>query len=154
VIQFITRCSNSYREKFLPTLQNASYGTDVRVAIIRYYKKYIYEPVRPILIEFVVNSTDVNLTIESINTLAVYPALDTITTLKDALSSHRWQIRYSASAALVELLKKQDLLKLLQGEHNYTREIIDYMLERKDILQSAPLPLTLHKEMDGEQLTI
>jgi len=154
VIQFITRCSNNYREKFLPALQNTSYGTDVRAAIIRYYKKYIYEPVRPILIEFVVNSTDVNLTIESIYALAAYPALDTIVALKNALSSPRWQIRYSASATLVELLQKQELLELLQDEHNYIREIIDYMLERKDILQSSASPLTLHKEMDGEQVNV
>ena len=137
VIQFITRCSNKYREKFLPALQNTSYGTDVRAAIIRYYRKYIYEPVRPILIEFALNSSDVNLTIEAISALVAYPALDTIEALKSALSSPRWQIRYSASATLVELLKKQDLLELLQGEHSYIREIIDYLLERKDILEPA-----------------
>jgi len=144
VIQFITQVSDSYSEKFLPVLQNASYSTEVRAAIIRYYGKYMYEPVRPVLIEFVVNPTDVNLTIEAISALALYPAPDTIAALKDALSSSRWQIRYSASSTLVELLGKPDLLTLLQDESSYTREIIDYMLERKDILQSATSPLTLH----------
>jgi len=154
VIQFITRVSNNYSEKFLPALQNASYHTEVRAAIIRYYGEYMYEPVRPILIEFVTNPTDVNLTIEAISALTLYPAPDTIAALKNVLSSPRWQIRYSASATLVELLDKPDLLALLKGESSHAREIIDYMLERKDILQSAASPLTLQREMDGEQVTV
>jgi len=151
VIQFITQASNKYSEKFLPVLQNANYSTEVRTAIIRYYGKYMYEPVRPILIEFVVNPTDVNLTIEAISALTLYPAPDTIAALKDALSSPRWPIRYSASSTLVELLTKPDLLALLQGERRYAREIADYMLERKNILQI--ITPTLEKEMEGEQVT-
>ena len=154
VIQFITRTSNNYSEKFLTALQSASYGTEVRAAFIRYYGKYMYEPVRPILIEFVANPTDVNLTIEAISALTLYPSSDTTAALKGALSSPRWQIRYSASSVLVELLEKPDLLALLQGEDSYIREIIDYMLERKDIIQNAAQRLTLQKEMDGEKVTV
>jgi len=153
VIQFITQVSDNYSEKFLPVLQDASYSTEVRAAIIRYYGKYMYEPVRPVLIEFIVSPTDVNLTIEAISALALYPAPDTIAALKDALSSPRWQIRYNASSTLVELRDKPGLLALLQGESGYVREIIDYMLERKDILQNITPPLT-PQEMEGEQVTV
>jgi len=154
VIQFITLISNNYNEKFLTALQSPSYGTEVRAAFIRYYGKHAYEPVRPVLLEFIVSPTDTILAIEAISALTLYPSSDTITALKDALSSSRWQIRYSASTTLVALLDKPALLALLQGEDSYIREIIDYMLERKDILQSTvPLPVR-QKEMEGKGVTV
>jgi len=154
VIQFITLISNNYSEKFLTALQNASYGSEVRAAFIRYYGKHMYEPVRPVLLEFIVSPTDVNLTIEAISALKIYPSSETIAALKKALSSPRWQIRYSASSTLVKLLDKPDLLALLQGEDSDIREIIDYMLERKDILQSTALLLTRQKEMEGKGVSV
>jgi len=154
VIQFITQISDNYSEIFLPVLLNASYSTEVRTAIIRYYGKYMYEPVRPLLIGFVVNPTDVNLTIEAISALALYPSPDTTAALKDALSNPRWSVRYSASNTLVTLLDKSALLELLQDEEHHAREIADYMLELKAILQSVTPPLTLPKEMEGEQVAV
>jgi len=171
VIQFITGFSNNYRETFLPVLQKTSGGTKARTAIILYYEKYMYEPVQPILIEFIANPTDIRLTIEAINALALYPASDTISTLKYALYSPKWQIRYAASSTLIKLLDTTDLLALLQGESNYAREIVDYMLELEALLLlqnvKRPLPLLLQgeqkkqekeqeeqEEMDGEKVTV
>ena len=149
VIQFITRFSDNYNEEFLLVLQNPSNGTKMRAAIIRYFEKNIYEPVRPVLIHFITNSTDINLTIEAIAALALYPAPDTTATLINALFSPRWQIRYSASYALVRLLCKADLLKILEGESEHVREIIDYILELKAMLQNTDQAQALHETIVG-----
>jgi len=130
VVQFITSVSDYYGETFMPVLQNSSTSTEVRAAIIRYYGEHIYEPARPVLIDFIINSTDVNLAIEAASALALYPAPDTIAALKGALSSSDWHVRYNASNTLVRLKPKTQLLEILQGESNYAREIVDYMLEQ------------------------
>jgi len=80
VIQFITRISNRYRETFLPILRDTSTNTEVCIAMVRYYRKYIYEPVIPILIEFITKPIDMNLAVEAKSALALYPAADMATT--------------------------------------------------------------------------
>ena len=149
VIQFITKVSNRYREMLMPMLQDSSVSIEVRTAIIRYYGEYIYDPARPILIEFITNSIDSNLTIEAVSALALYPAPDTIIALKSALSNPNWNVRYNASSTLVKLIDKAELLKILQSESNYAREIADYMLELESALQSVDL----QEEMDGEKVS-
>ena len=147
IIQFITRFSDNYNEEFLLVLQNPSSGTKMRAAIIRYFEKNIYEPVRPVLVKFITHPTDINLTIEAITALALYPSPDTTATLINALFNPRWQIRYNASYALVRLLRKADLLKLLEGESEHVREIIDYMLELEARLQNTDQAQALHEAM-------
>jgi len=88
VIQFITRVSNRYGERFLPILRDASANTEVCIAIVRYYREHIYEPAIPILIEFITKPIDMNLAVEAKSALALYPVSDIATAESEhALSS-------------------------------------------------------------------
>jgi len=80
VIQFITRVSNRYRETFLPILRDASVSAEVCIAMVQYYRKHIYEPVIPILVELITKPIDVNLAVEAKSALALYPAANIATT--------------------------------------------------------------------------
>jgi len=76
VIRFITRISNRYNEAFLPVLRDASTHTEVCIAIVHYYKEYLYEPVIPVLVEFTITPIDKDLAVEAKSTLALYPTLE------------------------------------------------------------------------------
>jgi len=142
VVQFITRFSDSYNEVFLPVLQNSSIGAEVRIAIIRYYGKYVCEAAQPTLIGFITEPTNINLACEAAFALALYPTYDTITALKSALYRPEWNLRYSASLALIKMKNTIDLLSALENESNYATELVTYMLELEYMLSE--------KEMDGE----
>ncbi|MCL2865384.1 MAG: HEAT repeat domain-containing protein [Lachnospiraceae bacterium] len=149
VIQFITQFTEcQYREVLFPVLQDASVSAEVRNAIIRYYGKHKYEPVRPILIDFIVNPPDINLAIRAAIALSLYPAADTVTALKNALLSPNWHVRYNASSTLVEWGEKADLLEVLQSESIYKKEIVEYMLDLESALQNV----NLQKEREGEDV--
>jgi len=129
VVQYITRFSNRYTEEFFPILQNPSANEDIRVAIVRYYEKHIYEPVRPLLIDFLYSHKNIDLSIEAASALRRYPATDTIEALKNALSNPEWHVRYNASASLLKIGNGDDILEVLHSDNTYKKEIIAYMLE-------------------------
>jgi len=97
VIQFITRFSSRYRDTFLPILQDSSASPEVRAAVIRYYGEHIYGPARPILMEFITNSTDSSLTAAAESVLALYPALapNTSAIQEEEQSEFNWYVQHN-----------------------------------------------------------
>jgi hypothetical protein len=83
VIQFITRFSPRYDKAFLPILQDSSASAEVRGAIVRYYRKYTYEPARQILTELANDSTDMDLAIEAESALVSYAIPNAVATQKN-----------------------------------------------------------------------
>jgi len=129
VVQYITKFSNNFKEAFFPLLNNANKNTAVRVAIIRYYEKHTYEPVRPLLIDFLYSHKNIELSVEAASALSRYPSTDTVDALKNALSSPEWHVRYNASASLLKTGNGDDILTVLNSDNTYRKEIIAYMLE-------------------------
>jgi len=129
VVQFITGFSNQYIGTFFPALQDKSIGTTVRAAIIRYYEKHPYEPVRLTLIKYLYDQNNTDLAAESALTLNKYPAPDTVVALKNALSNPNWHVRYNASYSLLRTGTRDDLLQILRSDSAYNKEIVAYMLE-------------------------
>ena len=142
VIQFITRVSCEYREAFLPVLQDSSTGSHVRIAAIRYYGAYFYEPANDTLAELALESKATNIAVEAALALTKYPSQVTYDTLRKALNNPEWDIRYNASAALVGLGDEIDVAEFIENESDYAKEIVLHMIERKQAL--------LPEEMDGE----
>jgi len=131
VIQFISKYSGDYRHEFMPILQNPSTDVEVRTAIIHYYGKYQYDPVRSTLLDLIPNPESINLATKSTSALVLYPETDTVNALKAALYDPNWNIRYNASSSLVQLSEQVDLQKILQNETANAKEIVTYMLERE-----------------------
>jgi len=130
IITFITMFSGGFKTAFLPVLQNQSAGADTRLAIIRYYKKYSFEPARPILIEYLDQTENYELAIEAASCLSVYPGFATKHALKTALQSENWYVRYNAVSSLVELGAYQDSLSNnAQSSDSDLSQMIDYKLD-------------------------
>jgi len=149
VVQYITGVSNHYVGLFLSVLQDASVNTEVRAAIIRYYQKYTYEPARPILIEFINNHKNIDLSIEAAAALSKYPAPETIEALKNALSNPEWHIRYNAAASLLKTGDRDDIVEVLSSGSVYKREILKYMLEVEAAMRNVGTQLSLFYEELG-----
>ena len=134
VIQFITGFTGQYREVFLPVLQAKDTGMEIRLALLRYYRRHPYEPVRPLLLSNLTgNEAEENIQIVSAAVLARYPGTDTVRTLNESLHHPNWYVRYNAAQSLVELkTPPEELEEILKGEDQYAREILTYMLEDAD----------------------
>lgn len=134
VVQFIAGFTDAYQEKFLPVLVDETINIELRLAILRYYRRYAYPPVRPILLSYMKEEEvkNENLTIVTAAVLSKYPGHETVEALKKALSNRNWYVRYNAAASLVELgVPVKELESVLRGDDRYAREILVYMMDDK-----------------------
>lgn len=131
IIQFITGFSENYREPFFPILQREETDIEIRLAILRYYRRHHYEPVHSLLITYLWDEKEGdNLKIVSAFVLSRYPGEGTVAALKHALSHHNWYVRYNAASSLVELdVPAAELEDVFAGNDQYAKEILIYMLE-------------------------
>lgn len=132
VVQFITASSDKFKERFFVVLQSEDVDLEIRLAILRYYRRHIYEPVKPLLLSYLrgENVTDENMRIVTAFVLDRYPGEDTVAALKAALHHSNWYFRYNAASSLVNL--KVDISQLqdvLEGKDRYAKEILTYMME-------------------------
>ena len=105
--------------------------------MLRYFQNHIYPPVRELLLKYLVSGeqTDLNMIIVSASVLSHYPSEETRQALRKALHHSNWYVRYNAASSLVYLSKDTSVLEdVLQGEDRYAREILNYMLEKKERL--------------------
>ena len=154
VIQFITLASSEYMSAFLPVLEDASVNLEVRLSIMRYYRRYIYNPARYVILGFLKNNDeDENLAIVAASVLERYPGWDTTNALVNALSDPNWYVRYNASSALVSLeTPEAELLRVLRSKDRYAREILTYRLEQEGDLYKSILA-EVSGEAESEEIT-
>ena len=133
IVQFITSCSEQYKEIFIEPIQNKNTSQEVRLAMLRYYRKHPYEPVRPFLYDFLKRGKGgENLAIVSASVLASYPGEETVEALKEALHHPNWYVRYNSAASLTDLkVPEEKLLDIIQGNDRYAKEILQYMWEER-----------------------
>lgn len=139
VIAFITGFSDHFRERFLPLLEGRSTPLEIRLAVMRYYRRHVYEPARPFLLAFLTGEDKQ----ESLATVAAfaldrYPGPETVAALKKGLSHRNWYVRYNCASSLAALgISKQDIQEILGGEDRYAKEILSYMLEERKAGEGA-----------------
>ncbi len=139
LIKFISVVSDKFNERLFFMLNSQNIGIEVHIAIIRYYRNHIYQPMKPILLGYLMNESNIdeNIKIVATSILDKYPGEDTIVALKYALKSPSWYVRYNAAHSLMNL--KVDINKLqdiMEGDDRYAKEMIMYVmdsLERTEI---------------------
>jgi len=130
VITFITMFSDEFKSVFLPVLQNKSTCTEIRLAIIQYYKQYYFKPVGSVLIECLSQTENYDLAMEAASTLSMYPGTSTTIALTFALQSENWYVQYNAAYSLVALGEHSNsFIADLTSSNSDARHIIRYMLE-------------------------
>ena len=136
VVEFITNCSENYCETFLPLLRDEWEDLELRLCAMRYFRRHPYPPARPVLLDCLNGATgaNVDLAIVSAAVLDRYPGKDTVAALKRALRHRNWYVRYNAASSLVRLgASKAELQDVFEGNDAFARDILQYMLEEKEM---------------------
>lgn len=133
VIQSITPCSNQYNEIFLPLLKDDETDLEIRLAILRYYRKNIYEPVKSVLYSFFDNKEiDENILVVTSFVLGSYPDDKTTKLLKKALTHHNWYVRKNAALSLINLkVEENELIDIYNGTDRYAKDILNYIAKNR-----------------------
>lgn len=138
VISFITSFSGQYREEFLRCLQDEGTDLEIRLAMLRYFRKHVHEPVREVLFRCLENKKEDSVRIVAASVLIRYPGGGTEERLKEALHDRNWYVRYNAAMSLVKLGADQSIFSdILEGSDKYAREILVYMLEKEKTGETA-----------------
>ena len=133
IVNFITVCSDKFKSRFLEVIQSNNVSLEVRLAILRYFRRYPDESVRPLLLLYLKdeNLADINIKIVTASVLERYPGEDTVAALKSALSHPNWYLRYNAATSLVNLEVDITTLRDILREDRYAKEIYVYMMDRQ-----------------------
>lgn len=132
IVKFISFNSSEYTSVFLPYLTDESVDLEIRIEILRYYRKYYYEPVKETLYSFFNNNVNVNLSIVSASVLAMYPSQRTLDVLKKALCHSNWYVRYNAAESLLKMnMSRYEINDILYGNDQYAKDILTYMMEQE-----------------------
>ena len=132
IIKFVSMSSDKFKERFLIILNSKDTNVEIKIAIIRYFTRHVYKPVKPILISFL-NKRDIvdeNIIIVSASALSKYPGEDTTEALIKALKDTNWNVRYNAASSLRDLgADANELEEILLGNDIYAKEMVDYTME-------------------------
>ncbi len=128
VVQLATQLSDSFSEEFARALTGHSVRQEVCFAILRYFRRHPYEPLRPFLYQCMEGEDE--MAIIAASTLESYPGLETAAALRRGLHSRNWYVRRNAAAALVHLgLADGEMALLRQGGDRYALEMLSYVSE-------------------------
>ena len=130
VITFITMFSDKFKTAFFPVLKNQSTNADIRLAVIRYYKEYVYNQAQPELLEYLSQTENYDFATEAALTLSSYPEHTTTNALMSALQSDNWYVQYNAASSLVALGEYSDnYVDGLSRSNEDAQQIIKYLFE-------------------------
>ncbi len=134
VMQFIRMSQDGYEEEFGKLLEEAGEDQELRLEALRYFRKYRYDPVYPLLLDIMKGKQDMGWEYQAVTalTLANYPGAETEAVLKGALCHVNWYVRYNAADTLVAVFGNEEerFADVLEGKDRYAREILLYMLNR------------------------
>lgn len=126
---------SAYYKVFCDYLKDAKGNKEVKLAIIRYFRKYYYEPVREVLIHFVKEADEQmwELAAVAVTTLQTYSSQEVVEVVRKATHSNNWHVRFNASESLIELGQTGEHLIVKQDRYAY--EMVDYRQTIKELKQ-------------------
>lgn len=131
VVQFASGISDAFCPVFFEALQNPATGTERKFALIRYFQRHWYPPVKQVLLDLLKQEDSSGLAIAAASALSRYPGEDTYQTLMRSLRSRSWYIRHNAASSLVALGGTySDAAALRKQGDRYAAEMLEYMLEK------------------------
>lgn len=119
-----------YWDKLIILLKSVDGHMEVKLAIIRYFRKYHCEEIYETLLQMVTEYKGLNWECSAVAamTLASYPGEKTINILKKAMNSRNWYLRFNASESLISL--GEDCYLMLENtQDSYAGEMLEYRLQ-------------------------
>lgn len=136
ILNYIRFQSGDYQKEMFAIMQDEEASKELRLSAIRYFGKYYYEPALEPLLAFVQEKDPVQWEFATIavSSLSRYPGQLVIDTLKEALYSGNWYIRYAAAQSLeAQQVGYSDLIDIVMGNDRYAREMMTYRLESREL---------------------
>ena len=139
IVNFIKTASLDYAEEFYQRLTNKYTHKEVKLSLIRYFGKMIYQPAGDYLITMMKQDTpEWEYKAIAATALAKYKSQQVIDVLKEALKSDNWYIRFNASESLVaQNIGYMELIDIYNGTDRYAREILEYKMETSRLKKQA-----------------
>lgn len=128
VVQFASNVSGTFSEVFFTALKNQQTPIEIRFALLRYFQHHRYEPVRPLLIKYVLEQEESSLAVTAAATLSKYPGKDTENALRIAMQSGNWYVRRNVATSLVELGVAENAIgEVRKSGNRYGAEMLEYI---------------------------
>ena len=124
----------AYWEGLYKLLCDEKQHKEVRLALIRYFKKYYYLPVRETLIEYVQSKEEEKWEFAAVAAMALesYEGNEKDKALTEALASSNWYIRLNAAESLIN--KGYSYEQLMQsGLDKYACDMLTYRRQLRDM---------------------
>ena len=140
VVQFIGNCGADCRQAFYNMLMKPQTDTAVRIAMIRYFGIHPFDPVRPLLIEYLkqMDRTTPKLAAAAAAALRVYPGDESIEALLLALGGPNWSVRANAARSLLALGADPDVMDRVLMKDPYALDMMNYQSQSIDAEDWAP----------------
>lgn len=109
---------------------------EVYFACMRYFGRFYYEPVYPVLLDILSNSDDGRWEKAAIaaSVLRNYPSERSVDVCMQALYSSNWYIRNNAAETLESFgLTYADMAEVFEGNDRYAREVLQYWLDYRSV---------------------
>lgn len=132
ILDFIRFCSSDYRDEMLAILTDANRDAELRYCAIRYFGRYSDERARSVLLDMARDMENPRWEMQAIacTALSAYPGEETVETLKRALHSANWYVRFNASESLFRLgVRYADLIEVIDGGDRYASEMLQFQLD-------------------------
>lgn len=136
VISYMRLSSAKCCEQVLEVMMRPYQDDEVIFACMRYFGKFYYEPVYPVLLSALSDRADQRWEKAAIAATALrnYPSGRTVDVLVQALHSSNWYIRNNAAETLENLsLTYADLAEVFEGNDRYAREILQYWMDYRSV---------------------
>lgn len=135
IVNYLRMSDSRFCQRLLPLLEEEEEDREMRLAIVRYFRKNQYEPARELLQRLVRSSPTEGWEFAALAALSLesYSGDDTEKVLQEALSHRNWYVRRNAAEALLSLLARpvsQVVPEVLPGMTGTARELEDALRER------------------------
>lgn len=140
IMNYIRFKADGYQKEMFDIMQDISRGKELRLAAIRYFGKYYYEPALEPLLAFASDRDEANWEYAnvSIASLMKYKGFKVMEALKQALHSSNWYIRQSAAVCLeAHGVDYSSMMDVIAGNDRFAREMITYRLESQRLQKSG-----------------
>ena len=134
ILNYIRFRTGSYAEEMFALMEDSKQDKEVRLAAIRYFGRYHYQPALEPLLAFAQNEDPVQWEYATVSvfSLSRYEGHQVIEALKKALHSSNWYVRYAAAVSLEsQHVNYEDLIDIVAGNDRYAREMMTYRLESR-----------------------
>lgn len=134
IINYFKMMNQDYSNQFYEVLTDDNQHKEVRLALIRYFGKYKYEPAKQLMIHFLRNEREMSweYLVNAARELRNYPDEDTIESLKGALRNRNWHVRVNAAESLCNMEKLGVPIGNIDFVNNrYGEEILVYIRDKE-----------------------